>query len=206
MSGGYNILDFAMPSKTRKKKPSLSVSYSQLAKALGVKASFRWTLREDRSSAVILFEAQEHNISWLRTKVTRFVRLIEDMANRNGLTLTTNREETGDAISLILDVISDESLSKLEEAGKLDYYCQDLQSFIEDELSKRRKRHELPFPKLSSSHEKNLKTPRLTKAFGSRVDPDLASEVDQRIEELGITKREAFEQAFQDWLRKDYDS
>lgn len=124
----------------------------------------------------------------------------QEAGSENNLTITSVSTTSDQGISVILQIISDVDLDELEKSGNLDRYSQELKSYFEIELKKRRTRAELPFPELPANHEKNLGKPRLTKAFGSRVDPSLADKVDEEIERLGITKREAFEQAFSVWL------
>ncbi|MEM9128188.1 MAG: ribbon-helix-helix protein, CopG family [Pseudomonadota bacterium] len=143
------------------------------------------------------------SIDTLKNSVEDIRERSQDVATEDGLTMNSDIGLRGkDAVHLVMQVAPDAYLKTLKKSDTIDVYYIDLEKFFRGELSRRRKRDELPFPDLPANHEKNRSKPRLTTAFGSRVDPDLAEKVDQLIEDRGITKREAFEEAFADLLQK----
>ncbi|WP_300037199.1 ribbon-helix-helix domain-containing protein [uncultured Roseobacter sp.] len=135
--------------------------------------------------------------------IDTLVAKVQEFGTENNLTVSSVSSSDEKGFRYILQLVSDASLDEFIKSGNLDNYSKELASYFEYELKRiYRNRDELPFPDLPANHEKNRAKPRLTKAFGSRVDPDLAQKVDKEIERRGMTKREAFEEAFAEWLEK----
>lgn len=132
-----------------------------------------------------------------------FVEKTQEFATVNALTIDSQSSERDGNYFVILHIFTDQDFEKWVKSDKIDNFSKLISGYFEYELKRiYRNRDELPYPDLPHDHEKNRSKPRLAKVFSARVEDSLVDEVDEAISKLGVTKREAVEEALRDWLEK----